>query len=58
MAEREIIEELYVRALTRRPEPAELTEWEPLLARASNKTEAVRDLLWTLLNSREFAFNH
>ena len=57
-ADREIIEELYVRALTRRPEPTELAEWEPLLARASNKTEAVQDLLWMLLNSREFAFNH
>jgi hypothetical protein len=57
-ADREIINELYLRALTRRPEPRELAEWEPLLARASNRTEAVQDLLWTLLNSREFAFNH
>jgi len=55
---REIIEDLYLRALTRRPEPAELAEWEPLFASARNETEAVQDLLWTLLNSREFAFNH
>jgi hypothetical protein len=55
---REIIEELYLRALTRRPEPAELAEWERLLASASSKSESVQDLLWTLLNSREFAFNH
>jgi hypothetical protein len=55
---REIIEELYLRAFTRRPEPAELAEWERLFASAPNKTEAAQDLLWTLLNSREFAFNH
>jgi hypothetical protein len=55
---REIIEELYLRAFTRRPEPAELAECERLFASARNETEAVQDLLWTLLNSREFAFNH
>ena len=57
LTNREIIEEFYVRALTRLPEPRELAEWEPLLNRATNNMEAVRDLLWTLLNSREFAFN-
>jgi hypothetical protein len=55
---REIIEELYLRALTRRPEPAELAEWERLLASAAKRADAIQDLLWTLLNSREFAFNH
>lgn len=54
----EIIEELYLRALARRPAKLELNEWAALLARAGNKREAVEDLLWTLLNSREFAFNH
>jgi len=55
---RAIIEELYLRAFTRKPRPAELAEWERLFASAPNKTEAAQDLLWTLLNSREFAFNH
>ena len=58
LANRDIIEEFYLRALTRLPEPRELAEWEPLLGRATANEEAVRDLLWTLLNSREFAFNH
>ncbi|MSU35164.1 MAG: DUF1553 domain-containing protein [Pedosphaera sp.] len=56
--DRERIEELYLRALTRLPAAEELAEWEPRLAAALNPSEAVEDLLWTLLNSREFAFNH
>jgi hypothetical protein len=54
----EIIEELYCCALTRRPEPSELVEWEASLMRGTDRTEAVEDLLWALLNSREFALNH
>ena len=57
-SDREMIDEVYLRAFTRRPQPAELAEWEQMLASAPNKTEAVQDLLWTLLNSHEFAFNH
>jgi Protein of unknown function (DUF1549)/Protein of unknown function (DUF1553) len=58
LSNRELIEDLYLRALTRPPEQEELAEWEGLLSRADNKVDALEDLLWTLLNSREFAFNH
>lgn len=50
-----IIDELYVRALSRPATAAERSEWEPLLA---SDADAVEDLLWALLNSREFSFNH
>jgi hypothetical protein len=56
--DRKIVEEIYLRALTRLPDAEERAEWEPLLSTSANKTEAVEDLLWTVLNSREFAFNH
>jgi hypothetical protein len=56
--DRAIVEELYLRAFTRRPEAAELAEWQRLLSTAEDKKIAVEDLLWTVLNSREFAFNH
>lgn len=55
---REVVEELFRRALTRPPEPAELAEGEASLASGGDRTGAVQDLLWTLLNSREFVLNH
>ena len=55
---RDVVEEFYRRALTRPPEPAELAAWESSLERGSDRAEAIQDLLWTLLNAREFALNH
>jgi hypothetical protein len=52
------VEELYLRTLSRFPDEKELAHWERTLKEASDKREAVEDLLWALLNSREFAFNH
>jgi hypothetical protein len=57
-SDRELVEELYLRALARPPRPEERETWERDLAAADNRQEAVEDLLWALLNSREFAFNH
>jgi hypothetical protein len=50
-----IVDELYVRALSCPATAAERAAWEPLLA---TDADAVEDLLWALLNSREFSFNH
>lgn len=55
---REVVDELYCRAFARPPDMAERAEWEAMLARSENRIEAVQDLLWTLLNAREFALNH
>ncbi|MCE9603287.1 MAG: DUF1549 and DUF1553 domain-containing protein [Planctomycetia bacterium] len=55
----EIIEELYIRALTRKPKPEELKALLALLA-PSEKPDAqfYKDLFSSLLNSSEFMFNH
>lgn len=53
-----IVEELYLRTLSRSPSTNEDSTWTQMLAGAGNRREAIEDLLWTLLNSREFAFNH
>ncbi len=53
-----VIEELYLRALTRFPNSDERDYWRETIESASHRKEALEDFLWTLLNSREFAFNH
>lgn len=56
--EPEILEELYLATLSRRPHSDELTAIDELLRDAPSRPEGLQDLLWTLLNSSEFVFNH
>ncbi len=55
---REVIEELYLAALSRLPSPREVAELESVLSTSSDKKRAWEDLIWSLITSREFAFNH
>lgn len=53
----QIIEELYLSTLSRPPLPAE----QQLMQQAfdiADRSAAAEDILWTLLNSKEFVFNH
>jgi hypothetical protein len=54
----ELIAELYLRCLARRPTKDELDKLLPTMAEGSNKQQALEDIFWALLNSREFLFNH
>lgn len=54
----EIVEELYLATLTRLPTAAERATVQRLLAQAPSRREGFEDLMWTLLNLGEFAFNH
>ena len=54
----EIVDELYLGSLSRFPNAEERTKTKYFVDSIENKTEAYQDLLWTLLNSREFMFNH
>jgi hypothetical protein len=54
----EIIEELYLRCLTRKPLAPEKTKLEAALAAEPDKRKGLEDTFWALLNSREFMFNH
>ncbi|MHC5541710.1 DUF1549 domain-containing protein, partial [Singulisphaera rosea] len=54
----ERIIELYIRTLSREPTKSEIEKLAPALAEGSNQKQALDDIFWALLNSREFLFNH
>lgn len=54
----EIISEMYVRCFTRVPSEKELESLVAIVAEQQNSQEALEDIFWSLLNSREFLFNH
>jgi hypothetical protein len=56
--EKEIIDDLYLGAVSRFPTEAESATTLKFVAAIENKQEAYQDVLWTLLNSKEFMFNH
>lgn len=54
----EIITSLYIRVLTRRPTDEELASLVEMVESESDRKQALEDVFWALLNSREFVFNH
>lgn len=52
------IRELYRVALSRNPRDAELKATLAYLAGKTNQREAYEDVVWSLINSKEFLFNH
>jgi hypothetical protein len=53
-----VVEEMYLVTVSRPPQPEEMRLAQTWIGRAPTPKEGVQDLLWTLLNSREFLFNH
>ena len=54
----EIIDELYIRCLCRKPSEEERQNLTQILAEETEQPGALEDVFWALLNSREFLFNH
>jgi hypothetical protein len=54
----EVIERLYLVALSRRPTAAELQRMTQFVQQAPDPRTGYGDILWVLLNSSEFALNH
>jgi hypothetical protein len=57
----DVIDELYLSALSRFPTSAEKTKMAAFVEQSKDAQErrlALEDVLWTLLNSKEFVFNH
>lgn len=54
-----LIRDLYMSAFSRWPSSAELTSATQFISqRADRRREAFEDLVWTLMNTKEFLFNH
>jgi hypothetical protein len=54
----EVVTELYVRCLSRPPTDEELAAISEVVAQAGDSRAALEDVFWSILNSREFLFNH
>ena len=55
----QIIEELYLRCLSRKPTVKEMATLTQAVGEAGKEQEgALNDVFWALLNSKEFIFNH
>jgi len=54
----EVLDELYLATLSRFPRDAERERLRKLFAEPNSRREAVEDILWSLLNTKEFVFNH
>ncbi|MFO0871083.1 MAG: DUF1553 domain-containing protein [Pirellulales bacterium] len=58
MSDAERLEELFLATLTRRPTDAERAACERFVSAANTPAEGWRDVLWSLLNTREFLLQH
>ena len=54
----EVIEELYLRTLGREPTDEEKTKLETFFGEGKSQETVLNDLFWSLLNAKEFVFNH
>ncbi|AMV17435.1 DUF1549 and DUF1553 domain-containing protein [Planctomyces sp. SH-PL14] len=54
----EILDEMFLATLSRQPNSGELSFLRSELAAAADRREALVDIVWSLLNTREFSTNH
>jgi hypothetical protein len=57
-SDQEIIAELFLAALSRFPSKEEEAELQQAIRSRASRRQSIENLLWALINSREFAFNH
>jgi hypothetical protein len=55
---KQITEEIYIRCLSRKPTDREAAALKEVVDNEENKQQALEDIFWATMNSREFVFNH
>jgi hypothetical protein len=53
----EVVEELYLRTVSRYPDPEEREQAKSAILKASDQQRGLEDIFWALLNSKEFLYN-
>jgi hypothetical protein len=54
----EIIEDLYLRCLSRKPTDEEIAKLKTFFGDSAKPEAVLKDVFWSLLNAKEFVFNH
>jgi len=58
-SDEQILNEFYLAALTRLPTPQEKAQFLAFLRqRSSHREQTLEGLLWAIVSTREFAYNH
>jgi len=52
----EVISEIYLRALSRRPTDSEMATAQQFVSESASRPEILEDLLWSVMNSKQFLF--
>ncbi|RYD60425.1 MAG: hypothetical protein EOP84_37000 [Verrucomicrobiaceae bacterium] len=56
--QKEALRDLFWRSLTRAPSEAEMNHLLPLLQDTADRRAALEDIVWSLINSKEFILRH
>jgi hypothetical protein len=54
----QIIENLYLRCLGRKPTEEEMVKLKEFFTAGAKAEQVLNDVFWSLLNAKEFVFNH
>jgi hypothetical protein len=57
-SDEQIVRELYLAAMCRQPEAAELDAAIKHIAAQSDRLQGLEDVCWAILNAKEFLFQH
>lgn len=58
VTDEDVVKQMFLRTFSRPPSSAETAKAVAILKTISDKKEGATDLMWALLSSRKFYFNH